>query len=69
MVGGDADDFERARPLLDAMGELVVQVGPRGTAQMAKLLTNTLGAVNAAALAEARPAADRRASTRTHSSR
>ena len=53
MVGGEEADFERARPLFDAMGELIVHVGPRGHAQLAKLLTNTMGAINAAALAEA----------------
>jgi len=52
MVGGEDADFERARPLFDAMGELIVHVGPRGHAQLAKLLTNTMGAINAAALAE-----------------
>ena len=53
MVGGEASDFERARPLFDVMGERIVHVGPRGHAQLAKLLTNTMGAVHAAALAEA----------------
>ena len=53
MVGGERSDFERARPLFEAMGERIVHVGPRGHAQLAKLLTNTMGAVNAAALAEA----------------
>ncbi|MEA2468876.1 MAG: 3-hydroxyisobutyrate dehydrogenase [Thermoleophilaceae bacterium] len=52
MVGGDAADFERARPLFEAMGERIVHVGPRGHAQLAKLLTNTMGAVHAVALAE-----------------
>ena len=52
MVGGDESDFERARRLFDAMGERIVYVGPRGHAQLAKLLTNTMGAVHAAALAE-----------------
>ena len=53
MAGGDAVAFERARPLLEAMGELIVHVGPQGHGQLAKVLTNTMGAVNAAALAEA----------------
>jgi 3-hydroxyisobutyrate dehydrogenase-like beta-hydroxyacid dehydrogenase len=53
MVGGEDGDFERARPLFDVMGERIVHVGPRGHAQFAKLLTNTMGAVHAAALAEA----------------
>jgi 3-hydroxyisobutyrate dehydrogenase-like beta-hydroxyacid dehydrogenase len=52
MVGGERADFERAQPLFDAMGELIVHVGPRGHAQLAKLLTNTMGAIHAAALAE-----------------
>ncbi len=53
MVGGEDGDFERARPLFDVMGERIVHVGPPGHAQFAKLLTNTMGAVHAAALAEA----------------
>jgi 3-hydroxyisobutyrate dehydrogenase-like beta-hydroxyacid dehydrogenase len=53
MVGGEPSDFERARPLFDAMGERIVYVGARGHAQLAKLLTNTMGAVHAVALAEA----------------
>jgi 3-hydroxyisobutyrate dehydrogenase len=53
MAGGSPEDFEAARPLFDAMGERIVHVGPIGHAQMAKLLTNTMGAVNAAVLAEA----------------
>jgi 3-hydroxyisobutyrate dehydrogenase-like beta-hydroxyacid dehydrogenase len=53
MAGGSPEDFDRARPLFDAMGELIVRVGPTGHGQMAKLLTNTMGAVNAAVLAEA----------------
>jgi 3-hydroxyisobutyrate dehydrogenase-like beta-hydroxyacid dehydrogenase len=58
MVGGRFDDFGRARPLFDAMGELIVYVGPRGHAQLAKLLTNTMGAVHAVALAESVLAAE-----------
>ena len=59
MVGGDQSDFERARPLFDAMGERIVYVGPRGHAQLAKLLTNMMGAVHAVALAESVLAAER----------
>jgi 3-hydroxyisobutyrate dehydrogenase-like beta-hydroxyacid dehydrogenase len=53
MVGGDAGDFERAKPVLDGMGELIVHVGPQGHGSLVKLINNTLAAVNAAALAEA----------------
>ena len=52
MVGGDAADFERALPLLEAMGALVLHVGPSGHGQMIKLINNTLAAINAAGLAE-----------------
>jgi 3-hydroxyisobutyrate dehydrogenase len=52
MVGGEPELFERARPLFEAMGELVVHVGPQGHGEMAKLINNVLAAVNAAALAE-----------------
>jgi 3-hydroxyisobutyrate dehydrogenase-like beta-hydroxyacid dehydrogenase len=51
--GGERAAYERALPLFEAMGERIVLVGPLGHGQMAKLLTNTMGAVNAAALAEA----------------
>ena len=53
MVGGERSAYERALPLFEAMGELVVHVGPPGHGQVVKVLNNTLAAVNAAALAEA----------------
>jgi 3-hydroxyisobutyrate dehydrogenase-like beta-hydroxyacid dehydrogenase len=53
MAGGEEQDFERARPVLDALGELVVHAGPQGHGSMVKLINNTLAAVNAEALAEA----------------
>jgi 3-hydroxyisobutyrate dehydrogenase-like beta-hydroxyacid dehydrogenase len=52
MVGGDPDAYERARPLLETMGALVLHVGPSGHGQMIKLINNTLAAINAAGLAE-----------------
>jgi 3-hydroxyisobutyrate dehydrogenase-like beta-hydroxyacid dehydrogenase len=52
-AGGGPEEFERALPLFEAMGERIVHVGPLGHGQMAKLLTNTMGAVNAAMVAEA----------------
>jgi 3-hydroxyisobutyrate dehydrogenase len=58
MVGGEAGDFERAGPLFDAMGERIVHVGPQGHGQLAKLLTNIMGAVHAVALAESVLAAE-----------
>jgi 3-hydroxyisobutyrate dehydrogenase-like beta-hydroxyacid dehydrogenase len=59
MVGGEERDFERARPVLDAMGELIVHVGPQGHGSMVKLINNTLAAVNAEAIAEALAVAER----------
>jgi len=53
MVGGEPEDFGRARPMLEAMGELIVHVGALGQGEMLKLINNSLGAANAAALAEA----------------
>ena len=53
MAGGAAEDFARARPLLEAMGEVIVHVGELGQGEMLKLINNSLGAANAAALAEA----------------
>lgn len=53
MVGGEPADFDRSRPLLEAMGELIVHVGALGQGQALKLINNALGAANAAALAEA----------------
>jgi 3-hydroxyisobutyrate dehydrogenase-like beta-hydroxyacid dehydrogenase len=52
MAGGEERDFERARPVLEAMGELVLRVGPQGHGSMVKLINNTVAAVNAAVLAE-----------------
>ncbi|MGN6372533.1 MAG: NAD(P)-dependent oxidoreductase [Solirubrobacteraceae bacterium] len=53
MVGGETHAVQRARPLLEAMGNLVVHVGELGQGEMAKLINNALGAANAAAVAEA----------------
>jgi 3-hydroxyisobutyrate dehydrogenase-like beta-hydroxyacid dehydrogenase len=52
MVGGEPEPLERARPLFEAMGEQVIHVGPTGHGEMAKLINNTVGAINAAALGE-----------------
>jgi len=53
MVGGEPDEFARTRPLLEAMGQLIVHVGELGQGQMLKLINNSLGAANATALADA----------------
>lgn len=53
MVGGEPASVERAEPLLEAIGNLVVHVGELGQGEMLKLINNALGAANAAAVAEA----------------
>jgi 3-hydroxyisobutyrate dehydrogenase len=53
MAGGADADFARAKPLLEAMGKLIVHVGPSGHGAMTKVIANTITAINAAALAEA----------------
>lgn len=53
MVGGDEDDFRRAKPVFDAMGQLIVYAGPQGQGQMVKLLNNAVAASNAAVLGQA----------------
>ncbi len=53
MAGGADDDVARARPLLDAMGSLIVHVGALGQGETVKLINNALAAANASALAEA----------------
>jgi 3-hydroxyisobutyrate dehydrogenase-like beta-hydroxyacid dehydrogenase len=53
MAGGSDADFERAKPLLEAMGELIVHCGPLGQGQMVKLINNAVAATNAAVLGEA----------------
>jgi 3-hydroxyisobutyrate dehydrogenase-like beta-hydroxyacid dehydrogenase len=52
MAGGDTAEFERAKPLFEAMGKLVLHVGPQGHGSMVKLINNTVAAVNTAAVAE-----------------
>jgi 3-hydroxyisobutyrate dehydrogenase-like beta-hydroxyacid dehydrogenase len=59
MAGGSAGDFARAKPLFEAMGQLIVHCGPSGHGAMVKLLNNALAAINAAALAEAIDLAER----------
>jgi 3-hydroxyisobutyrate dehydrogenase len=58
MVGGPTEDFDRAKSLLETMGELIVHVGELGQGAMLKLINNSLGAANAAAVAQALLLAD-----------
>ncbi len=42
MVGGDGAAFERARPLLEAMGKTIVHAGGPGNGQAAKICNNMI---------------------------
>jgi 3-hydroxyisobutyrate dehydrogenase len=53
MAGGSNEDMQRAMPLLEAMGEIIVHVGGVGTGQQVKVLSNAVSAVNCATLAQA----------------
>jgi len=53
MVGGEDDDVVRARPILEAMGRLIVHVGPAGTGQAAKICNNMILGISMIAVAEA----------------
>lgn len=52
IVGGDAEVLERARPVLDAVAERVVRVGPTGAGQVLKLINNAVTISNTAILCE-----------------
>jgi 3-hydroxyisobutyrate dehydrogenase len=55
MCGGDAAAFERARPLLEALGRTVMRMGPSGSGQATKATNQILcaGAIQVAAEAMA----------------
>lgn len=53
MVGGEAEQFERALPVLRAMGKTITHVGPQGAGQMVKLVNQILVVVTMEAVAEA----------------
>ena len=53
MVGGEAEHFARAEPVLQAMGELIVTAGPLGRGQAIKVLNNAVAAMNATTVAQA----------------
>jgi 2-hydroxy-3-oxopropionate reductase len=53
MVGGEADAFEDAREVLEAVGKTIVHVGPSGAGQTVKAANQLIVAVNIQALAEA----------------
>jgi 2-hydroxy-3-oxopropionate reductase len=53
MVGGDEEDFERAKPLFEAMGKTVTHVGPTGAGQVTKAANQIVVALTIEAVSEA----------------
>ncbi len=53
MVGGDAQAFERVRPVLSAMGTTISHVGTSGAGQTVKLCNQLVCGVNLQAICEA----------------
>ncbi|MFN0181969.1 MAG: NAD(P)-dependent oxidoreductase [Gemmatimonadales bacterium] len=53
MVGGTAETFAKARPVLEAFGKLIVHVGPAGAGDTVKAVNQVLLASNILSLAEA----------------
>ena len=52
MVGGEAADYERAKPVLQCMGRNVVHCGGAGNGQVAKICNNLMLAIEMIATAE-----------------
>lgn len=53
MVGGEAADFDRAQPVLAAMGRNIVHCGGAGNGQVAKVANNMLLGISMIGVAEA----------------
>jgi 2-hydroxy-3-oxopropionate reductase len=53
MAGGSEEDFERARPLLEALGKTIVHVGPVGAGQVVKACNQVVVALTIEAVGEA----------------
>ncbi len=59
MVGGRAEAFERARPVLEKMGRAVIHAGPAGTGQAAKICNNMMLGIQMISVCEAFVLAER----------
>ena len=53
MVGGDEEDFQRARPLFEVMGNTITHVGPTGAGQVTKAANQVVVALTIEAVSEA----------------
>jgi len=53
MVGGDAEDVERARPFLNPVAGTIIHVGPSGAGNVAKIVNNLLSSTHTIIAGEA----------------
>jgi 3-hydroxyisobutyrate dehydrogenase-like beta-hydroxyacid dehydrogenase len=53
MVGGDADAFARAQPVMEALGRVWLHLGPSGSGSTVKLISNLCAGIHALVAAEA----------------
>ncbi len=53
MVGGSDKAFDRAKPMLEAMGKIIVHAGSSGSGQAAKICNNLILGVSMIAVSEA----------------
>ena len=59
MVGGSEEAFERAKPVLEAMGKAVIHAGDAGAGQTAKICNNMLLAITMIGTSEAMKMAEK----------
>jgi 3-hydroxyisobutyrate dehydrogenase len=59
IVGGEAEVFDRAHPILSAMGRTIVHAGPAGNGQAAKICNNMILGVSMIAVCESFALAER----------
>lgn len=57
MVGGEEPAFQEVKPLLEAMGNIIIYAGPAGNGQMMKLINQIMFNIHCAAIAELLPLA------------
>ena len=51
-IGGEAEVIDRVRPVLEAISQRIIPLGPNGSGALMKLINNMMVAAQAAALAE-----------------
>lgn len=57
MVGGEESAFQKVKPVLEAMGNIIIYAGPSGNGQMMKLINQIMFNIHCAAIAELLPLA------------